>query len=178
MQSIDIQNLDFLNDNVNVEQAQNPLSELEQTHSAKSKTPFSDRFIQNNETDRVEFKNQRENTNTKRKMNGCVNTFKTFLESVNGEHREIFYLPPQTLDEYLQKFSIGLRKEKTKEGESNEYQPCTLDEYQSMIPYGVKYNYHFTVQRNLTSEIIKSRFNQTWDTYLYKSNNLFSDPLN
>jgi hypothetical protein len=50
VQSIDIQNLDFLNDNVNVEQAQNPLSELEQTHSAKSKTPFSDRFIQNNET--------------------------------------------------------------------------------------------------------------------------------
>jgi hypothetical protein len=43
-----------------------------------------------------------------------VNTFKTFLESVNGEHREIFYLPPQTLDEYLQKFSIGLRKEKNK----------------------------------------------------------------
>jgi hypothetical protein len=64
--------------------------------------------------DRVEFKNQRENTNTKRKMNGCVNTFKTFLESVNGEHRKIFYLPPQTLDEYLQKFSIGLRKEKNK----------------------------------------------------------------
>lgn len=62
-----------------------------------------------------------------------MNTFKTFLESVNGKHREIFYLPPQTLDEYLQKFSIGLRKEKTKEGESNEYQPCTFDSYQSMI---------------------------------------------
>lgn len=66
-------------------------------------------------------------------MNGCVNTFKTFLGSVNGKHRELFYLPPQILDEYLQKFSIGLRKEKTKEGESNEYQPCTFDRYQSMI---------------------------------------------
>lgn len=89
VQIIDINNIDYLNDNVNVEQVQNPLSELEQTHSAKSKTPFSDRFIQNNETDRVEFKNQRANTNTKRKINVCVNTFKTFLESVNSEQREI-----------------------------------------------------------------------------------------
>lgn len=80
----------------------------------KVKHPFQTDLSRTMKQDRVEFKNQRENTNTKRKMNGCVNTFKTFLESVNGEHRKIFYLPPQTLDEYLQKFSIGLRKEKNK----------------------------------------------------------------
>lgn len=121
-----------------------------------NKSNFNKRFVENNQKERSDFREQRENLNTKRKMIGNVNTFKSFLENVKGERQEIFTLPPQILDDYLQEFFIGLRKENTKENESNEYQPSTLDGYHSMIsrylnennyPYDIKTSKEFKASR-------------------------------
>lgn len=127
--------------NILMDIAQNPLPEKVSTKpNNKADTLFAKRCVTYNETERDMFKKQRENQITKRKMAGCVNDFKSFIENVKQYTTEIFLLAPQKLNEYLEEFYIGIRKDKTKDGESAEYQPSTLDGYKSIINRYLKSN--------------------------------------
>jgi len=82
------------------------------------------------------FLQQNENKNTHRKMMTTIKTLRFFLENIKSEHREPQNIPPFQLDQYLQEFFIGIRKE-TKDPNASEnisqYQPGSLDGCQSMI---------------------------------------------
>ncbi|CAC5413650.1 unnamed protein product [Mytilus coruscus] len=72
-------------------------------------------------------------------MNSAVKTFQQYLINVKTEFREIHTMQPQELDQYLQEFFVGIRKDikvKNKNDIQNidrEYQPGSLDGFQSMI---------------------------------------------
>ncbi|XP_071133127.1 uncharacterized protein KIAA1958-like [Mytilus edulis] len=72
-------------------------------------------------------------------MNSAVKTFQQYLINVKAEFREIHTMQPHELDQYLQEFFVGIRKEvKVKNNNDiqeieREYQPGSLDGFQSMI---------------------------------------------
>ncbi|CAG2209895.1 unnamed protein product [Mytilus edulis] len=124
--------------------------------SCSKSDKFNKRFEQINENERKQFMLDRENDNTKRKMKRCVKIFTDYILSIRNVEEEIFNIDPKQLDEYLQEFYVGLRKENAKEGESNEYQPSTLDGYMSMICRYLKQNgYKYDIKTD--DEFKKSR---------------------
>ncbi|CAG2243535.1 unnamed protein product [Mytilus edulis] len=124
--------------------------------SCSKSDKFNKRFEQINENEREQFMLDRENDNTKRKMKSCVKIFTDYILSIRNVEEEIFNIDPKQLDEYLQEFYVGLRKENAKEGESNEYQPSTLDGYMSMICRYLKQNgYKYDIKTD--DEFKKSR---------------------
>ncbi|VDI48542.1 Hypothetical predicted protein [Mytilus galloprovincialis] len=124
--------------------------------SCSKSDKFNKRFEQINENEREQFMLDRENDNTKRKMKSCVKIFTDYILSIRNVQEEIFNIDPKQLDEYLQEFYVGLRKENAKEGESNEYQPSTLDGYMSMICRYLKQNgYKYDIK--IDDEFKKSR---------------------
>ena len=54
-----------------------------------------------------------------------------YFNTIKSEFREIETIQHAQLDQYLEEFLVGIRKE-TKEGECNGYHPGTLDGYQTM----------------------------------------------
>jgi hypothetical protein len=54
-----------------------------------------------------------------------------YFNTIKSEFREIETIQHAQLDQYLEEFFVGIRKE-TKEGECNGYHPGTLDGYQTM----------------------------------------------
>ena len=117
----DISNRDFLDDRFNIQMADfndpeieklmNDISEKSLQLMAEQNEKFNTRFEQNNEQERVIYMEQRENINTKRKMNYAVKTFVQFLSNVKTDFRQINEIPPNELDKYLQEFYIGIRRE-------------------------------------------------------------------
>ena len=63
-------------------------------------------------------------------MLSCIKIFRQQLATIKSEFREMETIQNAQLDQYLQEFFVGIRKE-TKEGECNEYHPGTLDGYQT-----------------------------------------------
>ena len=113
----------------------NDISEGSLQLMAEQNEKFNTRFEQNNEQERVIFMEQRENINTKRKMNYAAKTFIQFLSNVKTEFRQINEIPPNELDKYLQEFYIGIRKKS--KGDipdiERQYQPSSLHGFQFMI---------------------------------------------
>ena len=115
------------------------ISEENLNSMAEQNAKFHSRFVTNDENERATFIEQRENSNTIRKMNSAVKTFQQYLINVKAEFREIHTMQPQELDQYLQEFFVGIRKEvKVKNNNDiqeieREYQPGSLDGFQSMI---------------------------------------------
>ena len=117
----DISNIDFLDDcfdiqmadfnDPQIEKLMNDISEESLQLMAEQNEKFNTRFEQNNEQERVIYMEQRENINTKRKMNYAVKTFVQFLSNVKTDFRQINEIPPNELDKYLQEFYIGIRRE-------------------------------------------------------------------
>jgi hypothetical protein len=94
-----------------IEKLMNDISEESLQLMAEQNEKFNTRFEQNNEQERVIYMEQRENINTKRKMNYAVKTFVQFLSNVKTDFRQINVIPPNELDKYLQEFYIGIRRE-------------------------------------------------------------------
>ena len=94
-----------------IEKLMNDISEESLQLMAEQNEKFNTRFEQNNEQERVIYMEQRENINTKRKMNYAVKTFVQFLSNVKTDFRQINEIPPNELDKYLQEFYIGIKRE-------------------------------------------------------------------
>ncbi|XP_071149033.1 uncharacterized protein [Mytilus edulis] len=144
-----IPDLDFLDDSFTAQISELPncdfekflsnISEENLNSMAEQNAKFHSRFVTNDENERATFIEQRENSNTIRKMNSAVKTFQQYLINVKAEFREIHTMQPHELDQYLQEFFVGIRKEvKVKNNNDiqeieREYQPGSLDGFQSMI---------------------------------------------
>ncbi|CAG2222089.1 unnamed protein product [Mytilus edulis] len=116
-----IPDLDFLDDSFTTQISELPncdfekflsnISEENLNSMAEQNAKFHSRFVTNDENERATFIEQRENLNTIRKMNSAVKTFQQYLINVKAEFREIHTMQPQELDQYLQEFFVGIRKE-------------------------------------------------------------------
>ena len=162
--SFDIQIADF--NDPKIEKLMNDISEESLQLMAEQNEKFNTRFEQNNDQERVMFMEQRENINTKRKMNYAVKTFVQFLSNVKTEFRQINEIPPNELDNYLQEFYIGIRKES--KGDipdiERQYQPSSLHGFQSMINRFLRLN-------NYEYDLTKSKeFQQSRDCLTAKKN--------
>jgi len=89
-----------------IEKLMNDISEESLQLMAEQNEKFNTRFEQNNDQERVMFMEQRENINTKRKMNYAVKTFVQILSNVKTEFLQINEIPPNELDKYVQEFYI------------------------------------------------------------------------
>ena len=136
----------------------NDISEESLQLMAEQNEKFNTRFEQNNEQERVIFMEQRENINTKRKMNYAAKTFIQFLSNVKTEFRQINEIPPNELDKYLQEFYIGIRKER--KGDipdiERQYQPSSLHGFQFMINRYIRLN-HYEYDLTKSKEFQQSR---------------------
>ncbi|CAG2216382.1 unnamed protein product [Mytilus edulis] len=116
-----IPDLDFLDDSFTAQISELPncdfekflsnISEENLNSMAEQNAKFHSRFVTNDENERATFIEQRENSNTIRKMNSAVKTFQQYLINVKAEFREIHTMQPHELDQYLQEFFVGIRKE-------------------------------------------------------------------
>jgi len=136
----------------------NDISEESLQLMAEQNEKNNTRFEQNNDQERVMFMEQRENINTKRKMNYEVKTFVQILSNVKTEFRQINEIPPNELNKYLQEFYIGIRKES--KGDipdiERQYQPSNLHGFQSMINRFLRLN-HYKYDLTKSKEFQQSR---------------------
>ena len=126
---------DFESANPEIETLLASIAENSLETMAKNTEKFKSRFVQTNVKERITFIEDRENQNTKRKMNSSVKTFQQYLVNVKSEFRPLQEIPPNDLDPYLQEFFMGIRKE-TKENVPDverEYQPSSLEGFQSLL---------------------------------------------
>ena len=164
-----ISHIDFLGDSFDFQLSSVEDPQIEQllqgiTHEnletlSKDNAQFNSRFVTNNQEERVAFIGAQENKNTKRKMNSCIKTFQQFLVNVKSEFRIIQTIPPIEMDQYLQEFYLGIRKEskgKNKTDLEKEYQPGSLEGFQSMINRFLKLNgYQYDIMKDQV--FVKSR---------------------
>ena len=144
--NVQVSDIDFLDDSFDFEIAslQNPEIENRPNNIgnetlnqlADQNQRFSNRFIPNNENERISFIQSRENINTTRKINSAMRMFEQYLNSAKTEFRPVCTIPPEELDIYLQEFYVGIRKEvknyNVPEVEK-QYQPGSLESFQQMI---------------------------------------------
>lgn len=116
----------------------------ENVASSSGSSSFAGRFIPMDHNQRQEFLQINENKNTQRKMVTAIKTLKNFLINCKNESREPQNIPPVLLDEYLQEFFIGIRKDNKNNNNNSEndtqYQPGSLDGFQTMINRHLRLN--------------------------------------
>ena len=102
------------------------------------------RFVEITDEELIEFVEEQENPNTKRKTAYDVELFKSFIQTSNPGllgSTSVHELSPQVLNDLLSKFIFGVRKK-----DGSDYEPTSLRGFLSSIQrYLNKQNYVFTI---------------------------------
>ena len=102
------------------------------------------RFVEITDEELIEFVEEQENPNTKRKTAYDVELFKSFIQTSNTGllgSTSLHELSPQVLNDLLSKFIFGVRKK-----DGSDYEPTSLRGFLSSIQrYLNKQNYGFII---------------------------------
>ncbi|XP_053385813.1 uncharacterized protein LOC128550578 [Mercenaria mercenaria] len=116
---------------------------------APSTTP-SNRFKAVSAEDVENFLETNQNKNTKRKTTGDINLFQSFLQS-KGKHRNLEFIPPDLLNQYLSEFLLSVTKK-----DGSEYEPTTLRGLMGSVDRHLRSkNYQYSVMSSI--EFARSR---------------------